>query len=113
MYIFALGQCTSFHHRIRGTIPHMYLSTPLQESSDVIISGLRSELSSLNQKLEEMTSYHQAEKDRAKALEHELEGARATIEVAIDLCTCMVWNLEMLSLVYKCLRLPNIGVGYT
>ena len=50
---------TSFHHHIRGTIPHKYLSTPLQESSDVIISGLRSELSSLNQKLEEMTSYHQ------------------------------------------------------
>ena len=36
----------------------MYLSTPLQESSDVIISGLKSELSSLNQKLE-MSSYHQ------------------------------------------------------
>ena len=49
---------TSCHHT-KGTIPHMYLSTPLQESSDVIISGLRSELSSLNQKLEEMTSYHQ------------------------------------------------------
>ena len=44
--------------------------------------------------------YDQAEKDRAKALEHELEGARAIIEVAID--HFMVWNLEVLSLVYKC-----------
>ena len=51
---------TSFHHHIRGTIPHMYLSKPLQESSDVIILGQRSELSSLNQKLEEMTSYQVA-----------------------------------------------------
>ena len=38
---------------------YMYLSTLLQESNDVIISGLRSELSSPNQTLEEMTSYHQ------------------------------------------------------
>ena len=46
-------------HYPKGTIPFMYLSTLLQESSDVIISGLRRELSSLNQKPEEVTSYHQ------------------------------------------------------
>ena len=55
--------------------------------------------------------YDQAEKDRAKALEHELEGARAIIEVAID--HFMVWNLEVLPLVYKWRRLPNVSVGYT
>ena len=43
---------------VSGELFHTCISpsTPLQESSDVIISGLRSEL---NQNLEEMTSYHQ------------------------------------------------------
>ena len=53
--------------------------------------------------------YDQAEKDRAKALEHELEGARAIIEVAID--HFMVWNRKVLSL---CRRLStcNVCVGW-
>ena len=78
---------TSFHHHIRGTIPLMYLSTPLQESSDVFISGLRSELSSLNQKLEEMTSYHQV----TLKLLGWVPVVRNEMELPPGTCTCNLW----------------------
>ena len=45
-----------------------------------------------------LPTFDQAEKDRAKALEHELEGARAIIEVAIDYFMVLEFGCVILSL---------------